>query len=101
MKKKETVEDKLTTLLLLQSLEQTRLFIAFYEEQYTFYNKLYYDSKENEPFKFFKKQHKKWETQQKELFSHISDIEEKKFELYKDLEVIMDELYGTKKEPSK
>ena len=100
MKKKETVEEKLTTLLLLQSLDQTRLLISFYEEQYMFYNRLYYDMLEDEPLKIFFNKHKRWEEKRSELFRKISNTEEKKMELYQDLERILDAVYGTKKEPS-
>ena len=100
MKKKETIEDKLTTLLLLQLLDQKRLYISFYEEQYKFYNKLYYDMLKDEPMKIFFNKHKRWEEKRSELFRKISSTEEKKMELYQDLERTLDAVYGTKKEPS-
>lgn len=96
MTKKETVEDKLIKLMLLQSLEQTKLYISFYEKEYSFYNKLYYEMEEAEPLKFFKKKHDEWESKRKELFAHISDIETKKMELYEELSHLMDEIYDTK-----
>ena len=48
----------------------------------------------------FKKKHDEWETKRKKLYSHIEDIENKKMELYEELEHLMDEVYDTKKEPS-
>ena len=43
MTKKETVEEKLVKLMMLQNMEQTKLYISFYESEYSFYNKLYCD----------------------------------------------------------
>ena len=101
MTKKETVEEKLLKLMMLQNMEQTKLYISFYESEYSFYNKLYCDMADEEPLKIFKKKHKEWEAKIKELYSHISDIESKKMELYEELGHMMDEIYDTKKEPSK
>ena len=101
MTKKETTEEKLVKLMLLQNMEQTKLYISFYESEYSFYNKLYSDMEDEEPLKIFKKKHNEWETKRKELYSHICDIESKKMELYEELGHLMDEVYDTKKEPSK
>lgn len=100
MSKKETTEEKLIKLMMLQNIEQTKLYISFYENEYSFYTKLYEDSAEEEPLKLFKKKHGEWETKRKKLYSHIEDIENKKMELYEELEHLMDEVYDTKKEPS-
>lgn len=100
MSKKETTEEKLIKLMMLQNIEQTKLYISFYENEYSFYTKLYENSAEEEPLKFFKKKHDEWETKRKKLYSHIEDIENKKMELYEELEHLMDEVYDTKKEPS-
>ena len=100
MSKKETTEEKLIKLMMLQNIEQTKLYISFYENEYSFYTKLYEDSEEEEPLKLFKKKHDEWETKRKKLYSHIEDIENKKMELYEELEHLMDEVYDTKKKPS-
>ena len=43
MSKKETTEEKLIKLMMLQNIEQTKLYISFYENEYSFYTKLYED----------------------------------------------------------
>ena len=97
MSKKETTEEKLIKLMMLQNIEQTKLYISFYENEYSFYTKLYEDLADEEPQKLFNKKHDELETKGKKLFSHIEDIEKKKMELYEELAHLMDEGYDTKK----
>ena len=70
------VNEKIVDLMLLHQVEETKHFIEFYENQLNFYNQMYDSHLEIEPCKFFKKKHEKWESQRRQYYDKISEIEE-------------------------
>lgn len=60
--------------------ESTYLFIKFYENQYKIYEKLIINHLEEEPLKFFKTKHNKWE----EELNTLNDKHDKAFKSFLD-----------------
>ncbi len=71
---------KLIQLIQCHSLEESKLFIEHYEQRIKYKTKLLAIVMDEEPSKFFKKAHQKWEDEKKQLEDELEDAYQKLYE---------------------
>lgn len=92
------ISDSLVKLLAVNSAHESNLYLQHLGARFDFLNFLRDKKEEEEPLPIFKKKHKQWEIELKELENQITDVLKKMDDEVEELEVYHDIVNPTKKE---
>lgn len=76
---------KLLDLMTCHSIKESELFVKFYENQLNYKSYCLAQLEDEEPPKFFKKSHAKWQQKIDDLNKEIEDTQKKLLEEYSDI----------------